>query len=54
MFSLQQIGNLNEEELASPPEPSKEPETPKAIQNGGVTESITEGTGTEKVNYTLI
>ncbi|KAI3689563.1 hypothetical protein L2E82_47524 [Cichorium intybus] len=43
-----QIGNLNEEELASPPEPSKEPETPKAIQNGGVTESITEGTGTEK------
>ncbi|KAI3765222.1 hypothetical protein L2E82_15250 [Cichorium intybus] len=43
-----QIRNLNEEELASPPEPSKEPETPKAIQNGGVTESITEGTGTEK------
>lgn len=40
--------------MASALEPTKETETPKEVENGGVTESKPEGTVTEKVNYKLI
>ncbi|XP_042751850.1 uncharacterized protein LOC111901150 isoform X2 [Lactuca sativa] len=45
---LQAAADEPEGELASAPEPTKETETPKEVENGGVTESKPEGTVTEK------